>query len=1197
MEQFATFVRSDPGDQWLLWVSGLGGVGKTTLLFRFEEIGAAQGVPMVTSDNHQQSVLEVLVHFRDALKRAGLELTLFSSKYHRYEDLRHAMLTDSSRPEKLFEWLGHTAGKLASLVSSADPQVKVAMEAGGKNATAYVTQEIARYVYMKFSHKDASLVTQPIPILTEAFVTDLVATAKAKRIVLCWDVFEQTRAFLEPWLLNSFLPSLSAVDGVLLVISGREEFTDAWFKYRPVIRHIRLCPFSSEECNDFLARKGITASPERAMLLRSTRGLPLLLEWETLLPSAAEGGDGIVDRFLNAVTEHAMKASILMAAIPRRFNKDIIRSLDPPCDIEEVFATSSTLPGVRMRGDLWEFHEIIRDALIDYKRKESPSEFMTLHRKVLKYYADRIDELQAADAEFKFSDEWWPLEIQRLYHELTANANTALPCFYSRFAYAIAEQSEAVLHGLTEVATAVKIPSGHRAQVATILALQQAIDDRKFDDTVDDFDFLASQPEVPTAQRCMIIRATATILRKGSTDPGGLQAKERLKQAIELMPKDTRAYADLAELYVDTDRINDAVDVYRLLVSNDPASTVDALYAIGRVRLGAKQYSEVEQTLTQLRDEAPGCFEEHALNAMLQEKIDCLDEALKTHALIADKFPKYRPDAYSRIAAIHMKRNVWELVRQAGQDAVHSDPESALGYVILIRYFDNEGDFESQMLWIAKLVPRSPVQALMIGMQKQIEAIAEGRIDRVLEIAERLEKASVDEDHLCGAAMQWRLLGDTTRATEVLQRVLRQNPSSIVAYCNLGDIFWDSGDLETAARYFERALTVNNELPAITVPLRSIYKALNRDEDATKLPLESRYVGSPVMRFVQHSLAGRCHIPEQCYEVKEDISRHIRANPSDTSAQLIFYGIAMMCDCVDEILMGIPTAVSCMFGEHDYVDALRVSVQHFTEAALPESRAALARAMLAPVLGDFNRAKELLRSIADDSREFLGERWFYLGFLSLLSRNMQDAQECFQEAQSLFPSFFPINICSAVLLAEKGSHDQFATAARQVIESDPAHINALVSLLTIRELFDSLAKSAELIRGDQNEHIEILGGIGLTLMGAGRLGAAEACFSKIIENHPETQRAYLDLDDVYRRKNATEKRIQVLEGAIEISTHFPECLKRLASAYKEMGDAEGTKRTLKLIESTTAKDPSLPVKSDRGAEEERQSAPVRTLGT
>ena len=34
--------------------------------------------------------------------------------------------------------------------------------------------------------------------------------------------------------------------------------------------------------------------------------------------------------------------------------------------------------------------------------------------------------------------------------------------------------------------------------------------------------------------------------------------------------------------------------------------------------------------------------------------------------------------------------------------AIDSDPESAIGYIILIRYFDNKDDFDAQISLIAK---------------------------------------------------------------------------------------------------------------------------------------------------------------------------------------------------------------------------------------------------------------------------------------------------------------------------------------------------------------------------------------------------------------------------------------------------------------------------------------------------------------
>lgn len=779
---FKNLVTDDNPDKRIIAIHGIGGVGKTILLARFNAIANSLNAKMVISDNHQKSIIETMNKFADDFELLGIKLLSFQKEYKRFSKLNYEVLTDQNKPEKIFEWLGRGVAELGSVVSKMEPTAERIMQMGGKETIEYATKEISSYLYKKFSREDVNLLLTPTRLLTKVFVNNLKEITSTKKTFLCFDDYQETQFFLGDWLLNTLLPPLMRLNNVYLIISSQKELPDKWLKYIPIICQMPLSPFNREETESFLTQKGIKNKDDIDELFAITKGLPLSLQWQTISPIGVSDSFSGSNRYLISIPVN-LRESVIMCTIPRHFNKDIIESLSPSLPAKEVFDFTIKLPGIYIKGDFWEFHEIIRKSLIDYKRKESPKEYIDYHQRVCTYYNDIVQTNIDKDSKFQYTNEWWELEIERLYHYLIIDEAVAIQQFYNLFACATAHWAEDTLNSLITLIKSVDIKSENMNTVNILIDSKLAIDKNNFPKAINALNFLSNLEKVPLEEKCIILRSLGTIYRKHMKNKLN-QAEHKFKEVINQLPNHPSAYEGLAELYLDEEKYEKAIEIYRFMANTIKDSKISASYSIGQIYLKKGNYKNVENTVKELAKLSKDCIEQYALLAVMKEKQKAWDDAIEIHKLISQKFPKYSVEAKYNIARIYLSLEKTEEVHDLAKGLIKSHPNSPEGYHMMAAYYNMICDEKEELSMLYELSKRSLDLALPHLFQKSIEMGQSGQVDKIYKMLQDFEDISIEDNILVGNSYFWRLIGEKKKSITVLKRVLQQNPSSIISYCN-----------------------------------------------------------------------------------------------------------------------------------------------------------------------------------------------------------------------------------------------------------------------------------------------------------------------------------------------------------------------------------------------------------------------------
>ena len=174
-------------------------------------------------------------------------------------------------------------------------------------------------------------------MLFRSFLKDLNEISENVNIILFFDTYEHTSAFLDSWLREILLDPEERYgtlpDNIILVLAGAKELSKRdWEEYGELIAHWHLEPFTENEVRQYLAHKGINDLQVVDEILRLSEGLPLWVE--TL---AAENRDDLVsgnvlnnsavDFFLKRINDPKRKRIALEASLSPLLNRDIITKI------------------------------------------------------------------------------------------------------------------------------------------------------------------------------------------------------------------------------------------------------------------------------------------------------------------------------------------------------------------------------------------------------------------------------------------------------------------------------------------------------------------------------------------------------------------------------------------------------------------------------------------------------------------------------------------------------------------------------------------------------------------------------------------------------------------------------------------------------------------------------------------------------
>ncbi|MCI0393791.1 MAG: tetratricopeptide repeat protein, partial [Chloroflexi bacterium] len=541
----------------IFYISGQGGVGKTSLLQRYQETAATLGFLVAESDEQQGDMPTILGHFARQMAAAGHRLGEFGERYEKYRQLRQEIETDPDAPQGLAGLLARTTIQLGFGLLDEVPvarQVTRLVSDDLREGVASQGSEWAAYLAKKLANKDeVALVKDPAAVLTPLFFTALNKVAEKQKVLLCFDNFEFTRRYLDGWLarLREYKPSAN----IRLAIAGRTPPGPDWEKLNAATLHVPLEVFTDEEAERFLELQAIHDPERRREIVDFSGRLPVLMSWlaapEGDSPDPAVPTADIVDRFLRWVAEPTLRRAALYLATPRFFNLDLVALLlerDSPAAAESEFEWLRRLPSVSERERGWQYHEVVRRYLLHYQRQKSSQTYRQLHGRLAGYYNGQRQALSLDDEAGWANESWRQYTLEYAYHHLAAGPDLHWPDFLNLFALALRRQRALA----RELADLLLVPASRdelsetQNQAAQLFNSQlQATAAGKLIDGFALFDYLRDQPLSPPALAVALVYHGEALRQLGRYP----EAIADFNQAIELDEQDAGALARRGETH------------------------------------------------------------------------------------------------------------------------------------------------------------------------------------------------------------------------------------------------------------------------------------------------------------------------------------------------------------------------------------------------------------------------------------------------------------------------------------------------------------------------------------------------------------------------------------------------------------------------------------------------------------------------
>ncbi len=422
---FKTEIKGNPLKYLIFFISGQGGVGKTTLLKQYKLIAEEEGFYISDCDEKQNTIPEILHRFMKQLEQQGIVLKEFSKTISRFQELKTEIECDPQAPQGFASFLGQNIAKAGLVLASEVPYIRTGINLIDQDSIIQQAGEWANYLAQKLSnkHDEIALVKNPSAILSSIFFKELSDAAENNKFLLCFDNYEITSEHLAPWLtrIRDFDPS----SNIRLVIASRIPPGPTWEPLTSILAHIKLDIFSIEEANQYLNSVGILDESRRNEIIEFSNRLPVLMSWlafpssntpDPELPSA-----DIVDRFLRWVTEPNLKEFALEASIPQYFNLDILKSIfsnTEAINLQKGFEWLIEQPYVFEKKYGWTYHEIVRRLMVNYSKCKSLNRFQSIHQLIMCYYQEKIDGLNIKTSKKWQNQHWQEYTIELMYHKL-----------------------------------------------------------------------------------------------------------------------------------------------------------------------------------------------------------------------------------------------------------------------------------------------------------------------------------------------------------------------------------------------------------------------------------------------------------------------------------------------------------------------------------------------------------------------------------------------------------------------------------------------------------------------------------------------------------------------------------------------------------------------------------------------------------
>nr|WP_322745327.1 tetratricopeptide repeat protein [Coleofasciculus sp. LEGE 07081] len=472
LDNFAQSLNQPSSSPVLFQVWGIGGVGKTTLLKKLQELhqqeadfaavsfGYTMGIetPLkLMAELYQQLPKPPNLLQRD-VRELFANVDSFTPLYQNYQETAHQLETQSVDGKKsvdseqlklvkqLFNAGVSTVGQVV-LPGIAAATLGKASEVSVDAATMILSEKdriqnlLQQHQATKRKKELQELMLDPLPKLTQAFVEGLIQQAKKRPLILILDTYEKAPSEIDFWLCHYLLGNRElAAHNVRIVVAGRFNIlkTEYWRKLqqdRDLVYEQCLERFDQERTADYLQQVGITEPGQVEEIYQATKGLPYYLNWIRREKEAgreidfSQGNQEIVNLLLQGLNP-TQKQILQLAACCHWFDKGLISYLmsDRSLDFDTAADNSQNCFDWLKQRDFVEFaqhrhrlDDVARDVFRLSLWQEDKEQFYQVHGVLADYFKEQADRDVPPDSPppmlYNNSD-WRELIAEFLYHSV-----------------------------------------------------------------------------------------------------------------------------------------------------------------------------------------------------------------------------------------------------------------------------------------------------------------------------------------------------------------------------------------------------------------------------------------------------------------------------------------------------------------------------------------------------------------------------------------------------------------------------------------------------------------------------------------------------------------------------------------------------------------------------------------------------------
>ncbi|MBE8969411.1 tetratricopeptide repeat protein [Nostocales cyanobacterium LEGE 12452] len=921
--QNLALLPEDDRRRFLYNVWGQGGVGKSTLLRQFRKIADEAKMISAYIDEAEKTVPEVMGRLAEELERQGHKLTQFTERYKVYRQKRQELETDPEAPQGFSAFVGKTMVKTGVRLARRVPVGGAVFDFVDEDAFATQAGEWASYVAKKITNKDEVLLVQePEQVLTPLFLQDIFKIAKETSVVLFFDTYERTGEFLDNWLREILDGRHGEVSlNILITIAGRHELDkNHWASYEGLIARFPLEPFTEEEAQQYLTRKGITDNRIIEVILRLSGNLPLLVgmlaDTHPNDPNQViEPSSSAVERFLKWVDDPKRQQVALDAAIPRCLNRDVIAKLRAEEEADELFTWLKETSFVNERTDGWAYHDVVKTQMLRHKRLSSPQGWADIHGKLAQYYDSLRNDLQLEEEEKQRDPSWQSHTLNVLYHNLCQSPQRNLSVSLNEFLAALKNQrkfaqqyAETMLQAGKDADSAEVQHWGE--QLANGL---KAYEEDVYQVTLEMFTAVLQNSGIEVKWQPIALGWRGKTYRLMDRYEEALQD---LNRAIELDPKYDWVIASRGVTYFLMKRYSEALQNFDRAIKLNPKSGQVILFR-GITYFLMERYAEALQDFEGVIELNPKSDKVIVLRGVTYFLMERYAEALQDFDRAIELDPKYDWASAFRGATYRLMEHYSEALQDFNR-SIELDPKFAWAivnrgqtYYQLEHYTEALQDFDRAIELDPKLDEAIALRGQTYGlMERYPEALED--FDRAIELNPKYDWA------IAHSGETYRLMERYPEALEDFDRAIKLNPKLDWAIANRGETYRLMERYPEALEDFDRAIELDPKYDWVIANRGETYRLMERYPEALE-DFDRAIELNPKYDWAIASRGETYRLMERYPEALKDFDRAIELNPKLNWAITSRAQTYLMLKLYNEALVDFNCAIDLDSGNNWYL--------------------------------------------------------------------------------------------------------------------------------------------------------------------------------------------------------------------------------------------------------------------------------------